>query len=647
VDAIPTSVDRALSVAEESAGEPSAAARVRDFRARASPGAQRLAQVLSCAPRLSLPLIRILQRELAPETGTLELAEVFVGGLLNVSTDRSGGGDAYSFHPGVRSELDSGLTVLEQWDAFAAASAYLAGRLGTDSSRSLVALVADPAGRQSIDPSVQPFAEMVHDLAAQLFVDDSSTTQTPAAGRGPNEGGRMAEDEDFWDDLLAHIRQQVLVPVVGPQLCVVTADGTRKALTELIAERLVARYDLATSPRPRTMRQAVAAFLRERGIDEAERLYRVINDIITSFDDQLSEPLLQLAGITDLQCFVSMTPDRLLAQALNRSRPGERLEVREVAFHPAQSTAEQFQESRAPAGSHRSVLNLFGRAASIPQYAIHDEDLLEWTHSLLGDPGALPDWLAFTLKHQPLLFIGCDTPEWLENILLRFFSSTRLSQETKQFFFVGSSVGEGFSSRSEFARTYLRRTQVQQLDMAPDEFVTELLDRWKAQSPSEGSRRLVGSTPMSTQTIFISYAREDIEPARRLHDRISDLGGNVWLDERRLAPGSDWEDEVLRGIRRNVRLFLPLISANTEGMEEGYMFREWREAVERSNAIPRRRFIIPVIIDDEPNEPSVYRQVPEEFRRYNLAYAPGGEPDSNLRSVLVEEMRAMRRTTSA
>ena len=26
----------------------------------------------------------------------------------------------------------------------------------------------------------------------------------------------MAEDEDSWDDLLAHVRQQVLIPVTGP-----------------------------------------------------------------------------------------------------------------------------------------------------------------------------------------------------------------------------------------------------------------------------------------------------------------------------------------------------------------------------------------------------------------------------------------------
>jgi len=36
--------------------------------------------------------------------------------------------------------------------------------------------------------------------------------------------------------------------------------------------------------------------------------------------------------------------------------------------------------------------------------------------------------------------------------------------------------------------------------------------------------------------------------------------GDVWFDERRLEPGHAWEAEILRAIKRRVKLFLPLIS---------------------------------------------------------------------------------------
>jgi hypothetical protein len=150
----------------------------------------------------------------------------------------------------------------------------------------------------------------------------------------------------------------------------------------------------------------------------------------------------------------------------------------------------------------------------------------------------------------------------------------------------------------------------------------------------------------SAAWIFISYIREDAHIARRLRDEVLQLGAEVWLDERRLRPGDAWEEELRSVIRRYVRLFIPLISRNTENETEGYIFREWREAVERSWAIPvGRRFIVPVVVDsDYSGDPSRYRQIPDEFRRFHFGYAPGGDPDAEFRSMLTDEIHAVRRT---
>ncbi len=71
---------------------------------------------------------------------------------------------------------------------------------------------------------------------------------------------------------------------------------------------------------PTTMDEAVAAFVRERGQDEIERLYRVINDIIVEVDPEPADALRDLAAIDDLRMFVSTTPDRVLAKAINEVR---------------------------------------------------------------------------------------------------------------------------------------------------------------------------------------------------------------------------------------------------------------------------------------------------------------------------------------
>jgi len=428
----------------------------------------------------------------------------------------------------------------------------------------------------------------------------------------------------------------------------VPVGGSSQVLTKIIAGQLMNRYDLDIPPENMTMGGAAAAFLRKRGRDESERLYRVVNDIIAEFEGYPCAPLRELAGITDLQLFLSTTPDRLLARAVNDVRFGGQSRARELTFSPSQSTSEQARNRHAPSDSETVILRLFGQAASTPQYAIHDEDLLEWLHSLLSGAGRLPEWIEYALKYRPLLFIGCETPDWLGRFLLRLSSQTRLSLERKQFFFVRSSAHEPLLV--DFFSTYARRTQVQQLEMKPSEFVTELRARWDAQSPHATHQSSFDNASLGVldnPAIFISYVREDIDSARHLSEEITKLGGDVWLDERRLRPGDAWEDEILHSIRKRVRLFLPIISANTESRDEGYVFREWREAVERSYSIPRRRFIIPVIADEKKKDLATYLQIPNEFRRFNFGYAPTGNLDPGLQSLLIEEIRAMRRIGAA
>ena len=49
------------------------------------------------------------------------------------------------------------------------------------------------------------------------------------------------DEEVFWEDLLSHIQQRELVPVVGPDLTVVEVDDTEKTFTSLIGQRLAER----------------------------------------------------------------------------------------------------------------------------------------------------------------------------------------------------------------------------------------------------------------------------------------------------------------------------------------------------------------------------------------------------------------------
>ena len=86
---------------------------VRDFRASVSPAAYQLAGYLSAAP-LTLPVMRLVQESVMPDTGPAELAEVFLSGLLRKSSNGDQAGDvestSYLFAAGVRTVLQSTLT---------------------------------------------------------------------------------------------------------------------------------------------------------------------------------------------------------------------------------------------------------------------------------------------------------------------------------------------------------------------------------------------------------------------------------------------------------------------------------------------------------------------------------------------------------
>jgi TIR domain/SIR2-like domain len=458
------------------------------------------------------------------------------------------------------------------------------------------------------------------------------------------------DDDDFWADILAYIRQQELVTITGPDLSVVSTDDGEQSLTKLIGQRLAEEHDLDLPPGGATMGEAVAAILRKPGgIDRVNRLYPAIHQIIDDLDPQPGDPLRDLAAITDLRLFVNTTPDQLLLQALNAGHSPERPSTREVTYSPNLSSAEHSQNQQPAAATDTVVLNLLGRATAKPQYVIHEEDHLEFLHALLSNRASLPEWLDEKLREQPMLFIGCDIPDWVGRFFLRMSKKDRLlSHGEKRFYIVGSSDSHE-PALSRFFETYCRKPQVQYLDMAPDEFVAELRARWEKvnlakRRPAPGLSSPTSAPTLDAPTIFISYMREDVVAARRLRDAIVELGGDVWLDERRLLPGDTWEAEIKSAIRRTVRLFVAVASANTEHEDEGYVFKEWRAAKDRSDSIQSRRFIVPVIIDDDyRGDPSGYSNLQKMFENLNFGCAPAGNPDENLLKMLTEEIRAMRR----
>ncbi|MDQ5980371.1 MAG: adenylate cyclase, partial [Verrucomicrobiota bacterium] len=156
----------------------------------------------------------------------------------------------------------------------------------------------------------------------------------------------------------------------------------------------------------------------------------------------------------------------------------------------------------------------------------------------------------------------------------------------------------------------------------------------------EGSELSVGRSGGAGRAVFLSYAREDAEAARRIAEALRGFGIEVWFDMNELRGGDAWDSKI-RGQIKSCALFMPLISQRTEERTEGYFRREWKLAVDRSHDMAGgRTFIVPVVIDDTPEAEAA---VPEEFMRYQWTRLAGGEPSPDFVAQIKRLLEAPRK----
>ena len=144
------------------------------------------------------------------------------------------------------------------------------------------------------------------------------------------------------------------------------------------------------------------------------------------------------------------------------------------------------------------------------------------------------------------------------------------------------------------------------------------------------------STPIGA--VFLSYASQDAEAARRICDTLRAADIEVWFDQSELRGGDAWDQSIRKQIK-SCALFLPIISKHTHERAEGYFRLEWKLAVDRSHLImANKAFLVPVVIDDTADDDE---NVPEKFREVQWMHVSAGEtpPDfvTRIRQLLSGE----------
>ncbi|HXO27156.1 MAG TPA: toll/interleukin-1 receptor domain-containing protein [Thermoanaerobaculia bacterium] len=450
--------------------------------------------------------------------------------------------------------------------------------------------------------------------------------------------------QGFWDNLLDYIQDRTVIPVIGSELVTVHEGGR---FDRWLAQRLAADLELPAAELPAgfDLNDVVSLHLRRRG--EREELYAQIHRMVRNAALTPPEPLRLLAGIPGFDLFVSLTFDSLLADALDAARASGGPHVQQIAYSPTtvRDLACPKAELRQPV-----VFHLLGRASASPDYAICDEDLLEFLHAM-QDKQRQPKTLFDELRGNHLLILGCDFGDWLARFFLRAARSLELSQKRKRWdVLVGDQIAQD-AGLAQFLESFSSDARV--VPWTAPRFVTELARRWQAAHPaaapgveSAAGAGGTGGRSIPTGAIFLSYASEDLEAAGRLAEGLSAAGLEVWFDKDALRMADDWARSIRRGIER-CSLFLPIISrqAVSEENRRRYFWREWNDADDFARGMaPDEAFIVPVVIDDTPIDRA---PLPDSFKRVQGRSLPEGNVTPDVAGLLRELVRDFHRRQRA
>ncbi len=437
-----------------------------------------------------------------------------------------------------------------------------------------------------------------------------------------------------WEDLLLCVQERRVIPIVGRELLIsdTDAEGRKLLLDHRLAVRLAALLDLrdGSLPPDADLNEVAMVYLQQGG--QRRRIYSKLKGLLDAESPAVPEPLRKLAAIDDFRLFLSTTFNSLLATALDEIRFGGAPRTERAAFSPhlqIQDLPCEAQQLEAPL-----VYQLFGTATAASDYAVTDEDVLEFLHTLQSETRR-PQLLFDKLRTHHLLFIGCGFPDWLARFFVRTVSNQRLLNPRETSEILADSRLREDPPLARFLRLYNAETFAE----GPVDFVDELHERWtRSRSLASQPVRPVPSHAPA-EAIFLSYASEDLACAERLQRAFEVAGLDIWFNRSHLESGDAWDLRIKANIRRCC-LFIPLLSRSAQRRREGYFRKEWRWAIERAEGVDDDvPFIVPVIRDEiTPGAPGI----PEYFWTRQFHRLKEDEPEAELVQRVREIVRELR-----
>jgi hypothetical protein len=435
----------------------------------------------------------------------------------------------------------------------------------------------------------------------------------------------------FWDQLLQFIAEGRVVPIIGRDLLTVNYQGVEVQLYPFLAQLLAEYLGVPAEELPEgdELNTIACRYLEKDKDNHIEDVYSALKTVMPG-DEKLSIPiaLTRLASIRPFKLFVTTTFDSLIERAVNQERFAGQSRTKVLAYTP-----NAMEDLPAPLEKldRPVIFHLLGKLSATPAYAVTQEDVLEFFSSLQSE-NRQPQKLFDVLSRSNLLFLGCNFGDWLARFFIRTAKRQRLLGARGSIDYVADRSICCDSNLVIFLRHFSSCTKIYP-GGGVSEFIEKLHQRWLDRYPKPQDTAMpepldrVTDDFVKSGAVFLSYASEDLDAARRIRDDL-EAEVEVFFDKHELQPGDDWKAKLILSIQK-ASLFIPVISKNTLGNPERRFFRrEWEIAIEEASGGARTEsFIIPVVIDGTPiADPSL----PEVFRQRQWVRLPGGEKDDNF-----------------
>jgi hypothetical protein len=425
-----------------------------------------------------------------------------------------------------------------------------------------------------------------------------------------------------WARLLRDIHHRQVIPIIGPGLVTISEQDREIPFNDWLAPQLAKRLGLPETEHG-SLNRAACAHLVNRG--KRSDIYEELRELVEQHERlPIPRGLLDLAAIRDFDLFITSTFDGFLPRALKQARPGYRADERGLAaFHPSRPV-----DLPEPLPG-TFVYHVLGAYHTYPDFAVWEEDYMEFICGLLEAPKDTRRNLFRELRNRSLLLIGAPFEDWVVRFFLRVAKQERLSDRR-------ASAGDYFAELPQllgeplifYFDKIIGSPQIIPAD--PLTFATELRRRWTEKYEAGNAEDLLTSIPddMERGSIFISYSHDDLPAAAILASGLRAAGLPVWLDRHRLNPGGDWEQALKRAVKSRAALFLSLISPATERNPERFVHseREWAAEVH----VPGEIFYIPVLLDPALRP----MREPEVFAHLHRHPLPGGEITPDFAALL-------------